>query len=418
MPTEVLDDPLVGRLFGLASGATEERPLPRLLRDLCALAAEVLPADVVSVYLREDDDEGDVLVMRANVGFPELAIGNVCLAIGEGITGLAAQRARPLLRDRAPSDVDFRSFDGLGEEEFPLFLAWPLLRNTEPIGVVVFQRRADQYFARNEIALAGALCSCFMLALSESERRHTIAEVTRNSEVGHEARLGGSPVSPGVALGQAQPLPTIAQLVGDTEEAGLLDGLDRAKKQIDRDINRLKLPASLDHELRQLRLVLEDARFSDQLLEEVTRRGLAPGLASLSRRYALTAAKTIDDGWLAKRATEVSALCRVLAGHLAGKPLTRQGSVVILAERPGSLIAVDAVVRRASAVTIADTMDPDSLAARILRMGGIPTVADVAGLFDWARPGDPIAVNADEGTVWVNPSQGRVAKTKSYMPGA
>ena len=73
---EVLDDPELNRIFELTRRATEPWPLPRVLKRLCTEVGELLEADIVSVYLREELE----LIMRANVGFPEEAIGNVALS--------------------------------------------------------------------------------------------------------------------------------------------------------------------------------------------------------------------------------------------------------------------------------------------------------------------------------------------------
>ena len=70
-------------------------------------------------------------------------------------------------------------------------------------------------------------------------------------------------------------------------------------------------------------------------------------------------------------------------------------------------------MRRVSAVVVADRLPSKALAAQILRDAEVPTVSEVAGLFDWVRPGDPLLVDGDAGLVWVNPSEERVGKLKA-----
>jgi signal transduction protein with GAF and PtsI domain len=161
-------------------------------------------------------------------------------------------------------------------------------------------------------------------------------------------------------------------------------------------------------------LVLDDARFRSELAREVETRGLAPGLASLARRYALSAERTGGaDDWLSDRSAEVAAVCRLVAAQIAHRPLCRPGSALLLAERPGSLLALEAALRRVSAVVVAERVPDATPASRILRDAGVPTVCDVAGLYDWARPGDTLLVDGDRGLVWVSPSETRVAKLKA-----
>ncbi|MBX3250449.1 MAG: GAF domain-containing protein [Myxococcales bacterium] len=424
MPTamEILEDPRLDRIFKLPERAAEARPLPQVLRGLCEEVAAILPADVVSVYLRESDDEGDVLLMRANVGFPVTAVGNVALPFGEGITGFAAECMRPVIREQAATDTHFRAVDGLGEERFPAFLAWPVVRDGRAEGVLVVQRAAMRPFSDEDLALVGALAGAVVLATTLAEQRRREAHAQRGVAEGREVRLVGRGVAGGLGLGRAELLPTLRELAEDYEPS--IEGLaaseligpavESVTRHLERGITRLALGESSRADLARARLVLEDARFRSELAREVDARGLAPGLAAIARRYALTAAQAADGGdWLADRAAEVTALCRLVAAQIVGRPLCRPGSAVLLAERPGSLLALELAARRASAVIVADHLPRDAAASRILRDAGIATVSDVAGLYDWSRPGDTLLVDGDKGLVWVSPSEARVATAKA-----
>src|SRR3989304_6495709 len=88
--------PSGGRLDGvlrLVEEAARPRPLPEVLRAMGATVAEIARVDVVSVYVLEDD--GATLVLRANVGFPAGAVGNVRVRVGGGVTGFVAGWLRP-----------------------------------------------------------------------------------------------------------------------------------------------------------------------------------------------------------------------------------------------------------------------------------------------------------------------------------
>ncbi|HEX2679321.1 MAG TPA: hypothetical protein VHM19_21870, partial [Polyangiales bacterium] len=79
------DDLRVDGILSLIEAASEQGPISKVLQRMCRHAATIAHADVVSVYVREQSDDGDHLVLRANVGFPDSAIGKVRLALGEGI---------------------------------------------------------------------------------------------------------------------------------------------------------------------------------------------------------------------------------------------------------------------------------------------------------------------------------------------
>jgi phosphotransferase system enzyme I (PtsP) len=79
-------------ILRLIEEAGRPRPLADVLQTLCSAVADITEADVVSVYVAEDD----ALVMRANVGFPREAVGQVRLEAGEGLTGFVAECLRPV----------------------------------------------------------------------------------------------------------------------------------------------------------------------------------------------------------------------------------------------------------------------------------------------------------------------------------
>ncbi|MEI8255594.1 MAG: phosphoenolpyruvate--protein phosphotransferase, partial [Deltaproteobacteria bacterium] len=81
-------------------------PLTTSLDELPRRIAAIFRAEVCSIYLLEGDD----LVMRGNVGFPTRALGEVRLAVGEGITGMAVESMRPISLDAAPENEGFRDF--------------------------------------------------------------------------------------------------------------------------------------------------------------------------------------------------------------------------------------------------------------------------------------------------------------------
>src|SRR5690349_2114465 len=102
------DDLRVDGILRLIEAASDPGPLPKVLQRMCKHAATIAHADVVSVYVREQSNDGDTLVLRANVGFPATAIGKVTLALGEGIVGTAAEVMRPISAQVAQEDEHYK----------------------------------------------------------------------------------------------------------------------------------------------------------------------------------------------------------------------------------------------------------------------------------------------------------------------
>src|SRR6266704_2556575 len=133
----------VDGILRLIELAADDGPTETLLTIMCAEIAAIANADIASVYARE---AGEVLVMRGNHGFPAEAIGQVSLRVGEGITGLVAERMRPVSAEHAAQEAAYKPVPGLGEERFPVFLGIPLIGGGSVVGVLVLQRRARPAF--------------------------------------------------------------------------------------------------------------------------------------------------------------------------------------------------------------------------------------------------------------------------------
>lgn len=419
-------DPRIDRVLDLIDEAARPRPLPEVLGVLCAEVAAIVRAEIASIYVRE----GDVLVMRANVGFPGVAIDQVRLAVGEGITGFAAERMRPVTVNRAASDAHFKSVPGLDEEGFPIFLALPILVGSRSEAVLVLQRRPDGEFSDDEVVLATALSTSFAYALERARARSEDEDEDDDEEeegAPRRAHLVGRPHGGGSALGRAETSPTLEGLsalararglaeVSDEEErvarvtevlGELVKDLVRAKRELEP-----KLPPWAREQLASVFLLWEDQRFR-QLLEEAAARQPNPVSAAreLARVYARAPydAPVLDDSSTA-RSVEIEALCVHLAARLVDERTPSQGAALLMTGRLPAITALVASLHRASAVALSGTLPERSLGVEVARAGGLAVASEVGGLFAWARVGDGILVDGDGGLVRVNPSAATVAQ--------
>src|SRR3954454_22616720 len=142
-------------IMDFVSFAIRSIPLTTMLDEAPRRIARIVGADVASLYLLEGD--GDELVMRGNVGFPDRALGQVRLSVGEGITGAAIECMRPISVAVAQQHLGYRHFPELGEEEFPVFAAVPVLGRSGSLGVLTVQRRRGAPWNDRDIELLVAL---------------------------------------------------------------------------------------------------------------------------------------------------------------------------------------------------------------------------------------------------------------------
>ncbi|HMI94174.1 MAG TPA: GAF domain-containing protein, partial [Polyangiales bacterium] len=307
------DDLRVDGILRLIEAASESGALTKVLQKMCVHAATIAHADVVSVYVREQTDAGDFLVIRANIGFPSSSIGTVRLALGEGIVGTAAEVMRPISAQVAQEDSHYKHVPELGEERFPSLLAIPLLARGAVAGVLVLQRGEESAFGDAEVALGTALATTFAHAIEH--RDHPGRAPARS------ARLTGTVVVPGTALGRALMLGTlealhparggVAAMPSDVEHAfsAITTILRKAEKRV-----QATLEPAARGALELLLLMLDDQRLRTTAAERCGKLGLAPGLRQVAREYAVAtyAAPRAADPMLEQRAIEVESLCLLL----------------------------------------------------------------------------------------------------------
>ena len=413
------EDRRIDGILALIEESSRIAPLPDVLQRMCEQVAEIAHAEVVSVYVREQESERPVLVLRANVGFPREMIGNVKLELGEGITGFAAECLRPVASDAAQRDTHYKHVPELGEEQFPTFLALPLVMGGRAIGVLNLQRREGGDFTPAEVALAAALATPFTLALDRALNR--ASSPVESNDFGRSARLTGTLVSPGYTIGRAQSALTFRALVEPTGPGGsareqVEHAVTRVGEQIARTVLRLDAELSPDHRraLAGLQVTLQDQRMLSLLGSVCSELGVVAGLRKVARDYVaapyMALGERTVDPWMSARAGEIEDLCLWLAGEATQESGPGPGSIAVIAERLGAFTVISMLARGVSGVVIGGTVEEGSLAAGLARAGKIPVVSEVAGLFAWVRSGDTVLVDADQRVVRVNPSASVLAQ--------
>ena len=394
----------------LVAYLAQPRPLAVLLDEIPSRVAKVFGSPVCSLYLREGND----LVMRGNVGFASEALGEVRLITGDGLVGTAVETMRPVSTAAAASHDRFRAFPSLGEERYPVFLAVPVPGSAGPGGAVVVQRAGAPYDPRDVellVALSGALAPILEKARiidgTAVPRGATPTGVRRVTLTGRSLK-GGRAL--GIAYAPQRPArqPPRANPEKKVARKDLVSGLERAVMRCDAVLDRYARAAQRDGldatMLDADRMILADGRLADRVLEHGASRGLVPALAQVAKE-AVRAARITDDPTLFERAQEMSEVCdalRLLALPDDAVEVPRGG--VWLGD---SVTVFDLVLATRGAPTAVVLAAPvtSPRTRGLVQLLGAPTVAEVAGLYNWVAAGDVILVDADHGIVRVNPTR-------------
>jgi phosphotransferase system enzyme I (PtsP) len=396
----------------LVAFAARPCPLTTSLDELPGRIARVFGADVCSIYLLEGDD----LVMRGNLGFTSKALGEVRLAVGEGITGMAVESMRPISLDAAPESEAFRNFPELDETRFPIFLAVPVPGPSGPLGALVLQRRGGAAFSTADVELAAAL-AVPIAAAAERARLSDALRGQRRAAGGGTRRvtLSGRPAVAGRAVGSicafrrpaSKPAPEAPRTAA--ESARVYDSAVReARKTLEGLAARVHAHSPEAALFATVRTVLDDGRLRERVLERAEHEGLGHALVQTGGEVARSAALH-GEGFALERAREMADVCEALAMMTAAdrRVDVPRGSVLVGSEVTLFDLLVSPRAHPAAVVLSERAAGP--MSRTLLALLAVPSVVDVAGLFRWVADGDLALVDGDHGLVRLNPSRAEVS---------
>src|SRR5579864_2687171 len=130
--------------------AAEGQPAETLM-NVVALIAKRFETEVCSAYLLEPDRAN--LVLAATVGLRRECIGNLRMAIHEGLAGLVAEQVRPVAVEHAQTHPRFKYFKEAGEDAYQSFLGVPLIDRGVLQGVLIVQTIEPRVFSEDDIRM-------------------------------------------------------------------------------------------------------------------------------------------------------------------------------------------------------------------------------------------------------------------------
>src|SRR5580692_11456291 len=147
--SESTDATLVLTLEEITNLAEQEAKPADTLMNVVALIAARFGTDVCSAYLLEPDRSN--LVLAATVGLHPRSIGTLRMPLSEGLTGLVAEKVKPVAVEDTRKHPRFKFFKESGEEIYHSFLGVPLIDRGILQGVLVVQTKDPRVFTEQEI---------------------------------------------------------------------------------------------------------------------------------------------------------------------------------------------------------------------------------------------------------------------------
>jgi phosphotransferase system enzyme I (PtsP) len=400
---------LLKRLRDLMAGggSGQER-----LNQVVKIIAADLVAEVCSIYIMR---AGEVLELFATQGLKQEAVHQTRLAVGEGIVGDIAARARPLALADAQSHPNFAYRPETGEEIYHSLMGVPILRGGRVLGVLVVQNRTFRDYDEEEVETLQTIAMVLAELVSGSDL--VTPEDTMRADLAlAPARLDGMRLNDGIAIGRAvlhQPRVSIRQMVADNPEleAKRLDeALSSMHSAIDDMLASSEMAEGGEHReiLESYRMFAEDSGWLGRIGEAIKTGLTAEAAVQRVQDDTRVRMSQITDPYIRERLSDLEDLANRLLRHLTGDRTAARSEMVedaVLVARsmgPAELLDYD---RAKIKGVVLEEGSPTAHVAIVARALGIPMVGRVKDILTRVEPLDLLVVDGDHSQIVLRPSE-------------
>ncbi|MDG2383902.1 MAG: phosphoenolpyruvate--protein phosphotransferase [Pirellulaceae bacterium] len=404
----------VGELSALLTGSSDVRSL---LDRIVRLAAQHLQAHVCSIYVYEE--LSDELVLRATVGLQSHSANEVRLHCGEGLVGQVLESGSPILDNHASNNPHYKFIPGIGEERYDSFLAVPLLKGADKIGVLTVQREEKNYFEDDDLSALRVVARQLVGCIENAQALMVLPQLKPVSSVPLPPKsflVRGQVTSMGSGAGPARVLRTTQSLSKRLSELDTKITIDQFRAAVNKTIAQIealqlrvakRLPEAVSLIFSAHLLMLKDKAFINkitQLIEGGSPVGLAIFHVAQSYIDLFSASKPVH---IREKAQDVEDLAVRLANNLTGthsvaSSIERQEVVIANNVFPSDLVLLSLEELAGIVLVGGGATSHVSILARSLRLPlFIADAPELMAVID----GTPMMLDGHTGNIYVSPRE-------------
>jgi phosphotransferase system enzyme I (PtsP) len=406
----------IGELATLIIGSTD---IQGFLQQTVEMVARHLNADVGSIYLYDDTTHD--LVLQATVGLNPSAVGRVRMKSGEGLVGKTFESLRPTCEAHASRHPNFKYFEEADEDPFESFLAVPIHRGNEKIGVLVVQHEHPGYFDEIDVMAMRAIASQLTGAIENArlmigQNRMPVSS-TEDDLLEKLRFIKGKTASGGFAYAPVRVLKvdrdSLFSQRSDSEflstPQDFIKAVEATKQQLtdlqDRLDQRLPESAALIFEAHFM--ILKDASFVDAMLAKIEQGVSAPEAIREVAGHYMALFSSAPSAYLKEKAQDIKDLARRLLNNLHKETLEdtdhAKGRIVIVRQLlPSDLLKLASEDVKGIILVSGGVTSHVAIIARSLKLPMV--IAERSDLLK-LPDGTPMLLDADIGSIYAAPSE-------------
>nr|QIM10374.1 phosphoenolpyruvate--protein phosphotransferase [uncultured Alphaproteobacteria bacterium] len=385
--------------------------VPQKLSDILKNIADAVQADAATCYVAVDNT---YLELFASYGFAKDVSHQLRLRFNEGIIGEIAQTKRSLSLNNIWMYPKFVSGSELEEKDYRSFAGIPIIQWNRTIGVLAVYRTEEKQYSETDVELLETIAMFLAEIIVSPAMSEYKKSLSKSRGMSLKERLKGVSLNKGYGIGKAvvhrrrQSVTNIFAEDKDKELRRLQLAHQQMNEDLDNKFNSTKLGIGEHVDiLDAYRMFAKDKGWYQKIAANIN-GGLAAE-AAVERAYEdmWKRLSSSSDSYLKERLHDLRDVADRLLSYLSGdyKEIkeVEAKDIVLVAQTMGPAELMDYDYSRIRGLILEDGT-PTMHVAIVAKALNIPVVSKIKGIFTEIQNGQTVAVDGNEGLVYVNPS--------------
>ncbi len=400
----------------------EQNNVSDKLNQLTEIIIQEFGADAGACYVTIDDNYFELF---SSYGYKEDISHKISIRVGDGLVGDVAKNNRSLKTSDVWKNPQFLYFPEIGEEQYKSFLGVPISRLGRAIGVITLQKKIKYEFSRSEVEILETIAMVLSDFFASSEMNELKNSLMRSRGESNKEKYKGVSLSKGYGVGvvivhrRRNPVTKIFSEDKEQELRKLETAYVQMNNDLDEKFNSTKLGIGEHVDiLDAYRMFAKDRGWYKKIADNVS--GGLTAEAATERAYEdmwkrLSGTK---DSYMRERLHDLRDITDRLLGYLSGDQKDSANidakDLIVVSQTMGPADLMDYNYNHIRGLIIEDGT-PTMHVAIVAKALGIPVISKIKGIYKEIKNGEIVAIDGEEGYVYIRPSLSLQQKFKDKM---
>lgn len=397
----------------LRDAAEDQTGIASRLSEIMKIITREMGVDGALCFISIEDNYLELVASGGQVPSFE---GKLSFRVGEGLTGNIAKDCRPLVISDIAAYPGYTRREAANLTDVRAFMGVPLIRRSKAIGVLIVFSRQVREFSSVERETLETLAMFLADIVSSDEMAEYKKTLIKERGLVTRERIKGLTLSKGCGLGNAvlhRRRHAVTKIFSEDKEREL-ERLTKAHQQmnddLDKKFNSTKLGLGEHMDILDAYLMFaKDKGWFKKIADNVMSGMTAEAAVERSYEDMWNRLSATNDAYLKERLHDLRDIADRLQAYLSGDfgesaAITAESKdIIIIAQTMGPAELMDYDYSKIRGLIIEDGT-PTMHVAIVAKALNIPVIAKIKGLFEEVKSGELIAVDGDEGYVYLHPN--------------